>query len=80
MKGSSPTLGNLTEVALFCDVVERALTYSPDERTSPAAALEHPFFAGTGEAARSGGREDRGEMDADDETFTRGVSAAEDAR
>ena len=80
MKGSSPTLGNLTEVALFCDVVERALTYSPDERTSPAAALEHPFFAGTGEATRPGGREDRGEMDADDETFTRGVSAAADAR
>jgi dual specificity tyrosine-phosphorylation-regulated kinase 1 len=79
-KGPSPTLGNLTEVALFCDVVERALTYSPDERVSPAAALEHPFFAGTGEAARAGGREDRGEMDADDEMFMCGLSAAADAR
>ena len=37
MKGSSPTLGNLTEVALFCDVVERALTYSPDERIAAGA-------------------------------------------
>ena len=80
MKGSSPTLGNLTEVALFCDVVERALTYSPDERTRRRRRWSIRFSRGTGEAARPGGREDRGEMDADDETFTRGVSAAADAR
>ena len=54
MKGSSPTLGNLTEVALFCDVVERALTYSPDERTSPAARWSIRFSRGRAGGASRG--------------------------
>ena len=36
----------LTSVALFCDVVERLLTYDPELRAQPGTALEHPFFAG----------------------------------
>ena len=35
----------LTSVALFCDVVERLLTYDPELRAQPGTALEHPFFA-----------------------------------
>ena len=43
----------LTSVALFCDVVERFLTYAPELRAQPGTALEHPFFSADG-AARGG--------------------------
>jgi dual specificity tyrosine-phosphorylation-regulated kinase 1 len=43
-RARTSSLNNLTEVALFCDFVERLLTYSPDDRLAPEDALAHPFF------------------------------------
>ena len=53
---------SLTEVALFCDLVERAMTYNPDERLTPKKALEHPFFS-----ELKGKNENFQNLDADDD-------------
>ena len=69
----------LTSVALFGDVVERLLTYEPERRAQPGAALEHPFFAEAG-AARGGFEGLRGgadEADADDEMLLYGLEGTE---
>lgn len=42
------SIENLTEVALFYDFVERALTWSPSERLKPNDAIEHLFLGGGG--------------------------------
>ena len=71
----------LTSVALFCDVVERLLTYDPERRAQPGTALEHPFFAETREAR--GGFEGRGgggfadEADVDDEMLMYGLEGTD---
>ena len=45
--GLRPTssLDNLTEVTLFCELVESLLTYSADDRLTPEDALALPFFS-----------------------------------
>ena len=71
----------LTSVALFCDVVERLLTYDPELRAQPGTALEHPFFAEM-RAAR-GGFEGLGgdgfadEADVDDEMLMYGLEGTD---
>ena len=71
----------LTSVALFCDLVERLLTYEPELRAQPGSALEHPFFAeadprgGFGGPKRAGGGAD--EADVDDEMLMYGLEGTD---
>lgn len=71
----------LTSVALFCDVVERLLTYDPELREQPGTALEHPFFAeiraarGGFEGLGGGGFAD--EADVDDEMLMYGLEGTD---
>ena len=75
-----------TDVVLFCDLVERIVTWNPESRLSPDDALSHQFFGnepvgtGGGSQPSSGGSgrrvSDAGfemdfEMDLDDEAVAR---------
>ena len=68
-------------MALFCDLVERLLTYEPELRAQPGSALEHPFFAeadprgGFGGPKRAGGGAD--EADVDDEMLMYGLEGTD---
>ena len=79
-------LSNVHDVVLFCDLVERIVTWNPEDRLHPDDALAHQFFGGGGGGGgggsepSSGGSRRRGsdagfemdfEMDLDDEAVAR---------
>jgi hypothetical protein len=44
-----------TDVVLFCDLVERIVTWNPESRLSPDDALSHQFFGNEVGGAGTGG-------------------------
>ena len=80
-------MSNVHDVVLFCDLVERIVTWNPEDRLPPDDALAHQFFGGGGGGGGGGGSEpssggsrrrgsDAGfemdfEMDLDDEAVAR---------
>lgn len=69
---------NLTEVALFCDLVERVMLYDPTERLTPEKALEHPFFGDSKNAKTREDDENAGpEMDVDHEMLLFGLASTD---
>ena len=85
--GAQGGLSNVHDVVLFCDLVERIVTWNPEDRLPPDDALAHQFFGGGGGGGGGGGSEpssggsrrrgsDAGfemdfEMDLDDEAVAR---------
>jgi len=48
-------LSNVHDVVLFCDLVERIVTWNPEDRLPPDDALAHQFFGGGAGGGGAGG-------------------------